>query len=211
MYNLFTIGGMESMLDIQIELLKAQHTKAVTQLANNPLVSKTSGVPPNCDVGVVNGWVLQNRATTMSNLTFVITVNKQIAGCCILKRIDWKNQKAELSYWLGVDFWGKGIATKAAALLRDFAFDVLDLSCLYAHFLKINNVASGRILTKLGFMVDKLHTDEPVSDEYPEFTNDVWTFVVLPRFDWRIKVYSYKQQLCAGMQRSQDFGIQLFV
>lgn len=169
---------------IHIEPLQPQHSDAVLELACNPLISKTSGVPENCDANTVNTWVSHNQLAA-KELTFTIKVDGEIAGCCALKKIDTHAKKAELSYWLGVDFWGKGITTQAAALLCDFAFDTLQLHRLESHFLKNNNKASGKVLTKLGFVADTTRADMPVADRYLVFAPDAWTFVVLPRTRWQ--------------------------
>jgi RimJ/RimL family protein N-acetyltransferase len=52
----------------------------------------------------------------------------------------------ELSYWLGMEFWGKGIATQALALF----LDVVRVRPLYARVAK-DNVGSIRVLEKNGF------------------------------------------------------------
>jgi [ribosomal protein S5]-alanine N-acetyltransferase len=59
-------------------------------------------------------------------------------------------EHAELGYWLGEPYWGKGYATEAAAALIAYAFTEGGLSALSAgHYW--DNHASGRVLTKLGF------------------------------------------------------------
>lgn len=54
----------------------------------------------------------------------------------------------EVGYWLGKDFWGKGIATEA---LSQFLRHVRSRP-LYAHVAK-HNIASLRILQKCGFII----------------------------------------------------------
>lgn len=54
----------------------------------------------------------------------------------------------EVSYWLGKEFWGRGIASEA---LTQF-LDVLQRRPLYARAAK-DNVASIRVLEKCGFTV----------------------------------------------------------
>lgn len=181
---------------ICIEPLQHQHVETVRSLANNPLVSQTSGVPPNCDTHAVNEWIVQNKMGT-KELTFTITADAHIVGCCALKNIDWQAKKAVLAYWLGVDFWGKGIATQASALLCDFAFKRLQLGTLESHFLKNSNKASGNVLKKLGFIADTAQADLPVADRYLMFAPDVWTFVVLPRTVWN----GYRQHSTAMHQQ----------
>jgi [ribosomal protein S5]-alanine N-acetyltransferase len=55
-----------------------------------------------------------------------------------------------LGYWLGAEHWGKGYAREAAAAIVRHGFTQDRLQrFLSAHF--IDNPASGRVLTKLGF------------------------------------------------------------
>jgi len=59
------------------------------------------------------------------------------------------HQHAELGYWLGVPYWGKGFATEAAREMLRYGFETLRLHRIFAtHF--IHNPVSGRILMKLG-------------------------------------------------------------
>jgi RimJ/RimL family protein N-acetyltransferase len=61
--------------------------------------------------------------------------------------------KREFGYWLGREFWGKGIATEA---LSQF-FGVVKTRPLFAHVAK-HNIASRRVLEKCGFMVIRENT-----------------------------------------------------
>lgn len=54
----------------------------------------------------------------------------------------------EVGYWLGKEYWGKGIATRA---LEEFLKQI-DRRPLYAHVAK-QNIASRRVLEKCGFVV----------------------------------------------------------
>lgn len=60
-----------------------------------------------------------------------------------------EHHHAELGYWIGVPFWGKGYCTEAARAIVSFGFEVLKLHRIHAgHF--SGNDASGRILRKVG-------------------------------------------------------------
>jgi ribosomal-protein-alanine N-acetyltransferase len=64
----------------------------------------------------------------------------------------------ELAYWIGAPSWGNGYATEAAMALTNFAFTDLRLHRVEGrHF--IRNVASGRVMTKLGMQVEGIHRD----------------------------------------------------
>lgn len=57
--------------------------------------------------------------------------------------------RAELGYWLGVPFWGRGYTTEAARRVIRFGFETLNLNRIYAgHF--AHNLASGRVMQKVG-------------------------------------------------------------
>ena len=64
--------------------------------------------------------------------------------------IDDNDGTVEIGYWIGKPFWGHGFATEAAARLMEHCFDTekrKKLTC--CHF--VDNVASGRVIKKLGF------------------------------------------------------------
>jgi len=59
-------------------------------------------------------------------------------------------QHANLGYWMGQSFAGRGLMTEAVGVLLPFFFDTLGLHRLHAAFLP-HNVASRRVLEKNGF------------------------------------------------------------
>jgi len=58
------------------------------------------------------------------------------------------SEEREVGYWLGREYWGKGIATQALSL---FLMGVT-VRPLYAHVAK-HNIASRRVLEKCGFVI----------------------------------------------------------
>jgi RimJ/RimL family protein N-acetyltransferase len=63
--------------------------------------------------------------------------------------VEERHARAELGYWIGVPYWGRGYATEAATAVVAHAFDDLGLNRVYAyHF--TTNPASGRVLQKIG-------------------------------------------------------------
>jgi ribosomal-protein-alanine N-acetyltransferase len=83
-------------------------------------------------------------------LTFAITLREgNVLAGAIGMRIQRENDSAEIGYWIGVPFWGRGIATEAVQAVIDYGFDKLALNRIYAeHFTR--NPASGRVLQKAG-------------------------------------------------------------
>ncbi len=74
-----------------------------------------------------------------------IEVDGQVAGHLVSFLIE---EEREVGYWLGREFWGKGIATKA---LAEF-LKIIETRPLYAHVAK-HNIGSRRVLEKCGFKV----------------------------------------------------------
>ncbi len=72
---------------------------------------------------------------------------RQIGGIGL--RVDQQHRHAELGYWLGLPYWGKGYATEAAREMLRYGFEDLHLHRIFASHFKHNPV-SGRILKKIG-------------------------------------------------------------
>ena len=85
-------------------------------------------------------------------MTFAIATSAEAIGCIGLHRgQDIHCKTAELGYWLGEPFWGRGIMTEAVAEFSRHAFDAYDLQRIYAEPFEENR-ASARVLEKAGFV-----------------------------------------------------------
>lgn len=74
---------------------------------------------------------------------------KRLVGIVSLKNIDSDNNNANVGYWIGEMYWGKGIATESLSLVINYAFSVLGLEEIYAYVYS-ENKASIRVLEKNG-------------------------------------------------------------
>lgn len=88
------------------------------------------------------------RLGSVAGFAITLASNKQLCGACGL-HIAPLQQRAELGYWIGVFYWGQGLATEAARAVVEFGFYTLGLHRIHAsHF--AGNRASGRVLEKIG-------------------------------------------------------------
>src|SRR5262249_35348001 len=71
----------------------------------------------------------------------------QVAGSIGAFVAPWSG-KLEVTYWIGREFWGKGIATKALAVF----LSAVNVRPLYARAAR-DNIASLRVLEKCGFTI----------------------------------------------------------
>lgn len=74
----------------------------------------------------------------------------KIIGMISLIKVDSKNRNAELGYWLGKRYWGKGITSEAVSIMLSFGFGKLKLEKVYARVMHPNK-ASQKVLLKSGF------------------------------------------------------------
>ena len=86
-----------------------------------------------------------------SNFCFAIVYNDQVAGSIgIFRQGNIHFRTAELGYYIGEDFWGKGIMTEAVYLACKHVFDSTDIVRIYAEPFA-ENIGSCRVLEKNGF------------------------------------------------------------
>jgi ribosomal-protein-alanine N-acetyltransferase len=76
-----------------------------------------------------------------------------LGGIGIRAGEDVHRHTATLGYWLGEDFWGRGIMPEAVAAFTDFCFNNFPLRRVYAEPFA-NNPASARVLEKAGFVFE---------------------------------------------------------
>ncbi|HVP44352.1 MAG TPA: GNAT family N-acetyltransferase [Terriglobales bacterium] len=93
---------------------------------------------------------LRLRAEKSFGYSFAITLfaSGELCGAVGLHP-DAVHPRAELGYWIGVPYWGRGYATEAARAVLDFGFRELKLQRIFAHHFE-GNPASARVLQKLG-------------------------------------------------------------
>ncbi|MBS2534070.1 GNAT family N-acetyltransferase [Catenulispora sp. NF23] len=101
-------------------------------------------------------------------------------GWCTLARWNPDYRSASLGYCYSDTAWGHGYATEAAHALLRWAFDTLDLNRVQAET-DTRNVASARVLEKLGFLREgTLREDCTVDGD----VSDSWVYGLLRR-EWR--------------------------
>jgi [ribosomal protein S5]-alanine N-acetyltransferase len=74
-----------------------------------------------------------------------------IGGIGIILQSDIHRRSAEIGYWLGEEYWGRGIVTAAVRAFVPFAMQKFDLLRIFANVFA-SNPASMRVLEKVGFV-----------------------------------------------------------
>ena len=131
----------------------------IVRYANNPKIAA------NLRDGFVHPYGLEDAARFLEMAmakdpqTFFAIVqgdenNDEVIGAIgMAMGVDVHRYTAEMGYWLGEPFWGKGIMTRAVLVFTGWAFAHLDVirivSTPYSY-----NPASARVLEKAGFALE---------------------------------------------------------
>ncbi len=126
---------------------------AIVRLADDPEISRnTLRIPYPYTDAHARGWLAtqQEESRAGTGAVFAITEREggSLMGACGLE-IFPEHRRAELGYWLGRDFWGKGYTTEAARAVTGWGFATLGLNRISAARFS-DNEASGRVLEKIG-------------------------------------------------------------
>jgi ribosomal-protein-alanine N-acetyltransferase len=116
------------------------------------IADTTLHIPHPYPVGAAEQWIATHAprfiAGTLATFAIVEPQSTDMVGAVGLA-IESRDARAELGYWVGVPYWGRGYATEAARALLAYGFESLRLNRVQArHFLR--NPASGRVMQKLG-------------------------------------------------------------
>ncbi len=102
-------------------------------------------------------------------------------GWCSLTRWNPDFRSAALGYCFDEAMWGHGYATEAAHALLRWAFDTLDLNRVQSET-DTRNVASARVLEKIGFVREGTLREECIVDGE---VSDTWVFGLIKR-EWQL-------------------------
>lgn len=104
---------------------------------------------------------------------FAVLYNGAIAGSigCVPQK-DVYRKSIEIGYFIGEEYWGKGIATEAVAQLTVYLENSFDLLRIYAEVFA-HNKASMRVLQKNGFFLESIRRKSTIKNN--EILDDyVW-------------------------------------
>ena len=129
--------------DIELRETVADDIPIFFDFEHDPEASAMAGIPPRSWDAHVNHWAWIMDTETM--LLRTIVVDGAVAGNVVSFSEGFPR---EVGYWLGRDYWSRGIATHALA-----AFLTIERTRpLYAR-VAAHNIASRRVLEKCGFTV----------------------------------------------------------
>jgi len=136
-------------MQVQLVDLKQNFAEDLTKLANNPNIVKylREGFPHPYKLDHAVGFIKRVNLNSDSHVKAIL-FEGEFTG--VIGYHDIKDGKAELGYWLGEPYWGKGIISSAIPAIIQLAKNELELNTVYAYCL-VNNPASFKGLERAGF------------------------------------------------------------
>ncbi len=137
-------------MSLSLRFIEEHDIEDIARLANDRDIAKTTtSLPYPYTLTDAKTWLSYvNR--TESEHVFAIADKKRFMGVVGLVH-ERDNNRAELGYWLGKQYWNKGFASGAVEMILGYAFGVLNVSKVYAKAVG-TNTASHKVLEKNGFV-----------------------------------------------------------
>jgi [ribosomal protein S5]-alanine N-acetyltransferase len=137
---------------VQLRAYETSDIGSLVALANNKNVSRylvyTFPYPYTAQDAQ---WWVAIGAKENGAITKAIECNGALVGSVGLQpQTAWRDHVAEIGYWIGEPFWGKGYATAALRQMTETAFESLGFRRLIAPVLA-PNIRSMRVLEKCGY------------------------------------------------------------
>ena len=139
----------------QVRSHRVEDAESLARYANNRNVSRNlrDAFPFPYTLADAQQW-LERAVARTPELNFAIaSADEVIGGIGLTFGSDVHRRSAEVGYWLGEPFWGRGIATAALRAVTDYAFAEHDLVRLHAGVYEWNP-ASSRVLEKAGYVFE---------------------------------------------------------
>ena len=144
---------------------------AVFALASDPEVARFVRFEPHRDIAETRAFLeLVERYYRRGNpfaWAIVRREDDRLIGSCGFVDQAPERESAEIGYWLGKPYWGKGYAVEAARALVDFGFEQMGLGRVEAKCF-LENRAGQRVIEKLGMKFEGTDRSEMIKGGYPE-------------------------------------------
>ncbi len=141
--------------NVRLRKFRISDISKLYELANNEKVSE------NLRDAFPNPYTLKDAEAFIKNclkqdpvLTFAIEYSEEYVGNIgLIPGQDVYRGSAEIGYFIGEQYWNKGITTKAVRILTDYGFSELDIVRIHTGIFEYNT-ASMKVLENCGYSKD---------------------------------------------------------
>ena len=140
----------------QIRSFSGDDVPSLAHHANNPKIARNlrDSFPCLYSESDAQEWVEYVNNQTLET-HFAIALGKDAIGVIGLELHGGMYAKlAEIGYWLGEPYWGRGVATQALQTFTNYALTTYELMLIFAIVIESNS-ASIRVLEKANYTIEK--------------------------------------------------------
>jgi ribosomal-protein-alanine N-acetyltransferase len=110
-----------------------------------------------------HAWIAHAESNEQPTSFAIDVAGEVIGGIGLRLNEDVERISAEIGYWIGRAYWGRGIATDAVRAVTEHAFATRELTRIYA-LPFAENAASIRVLEKAGYLREGLLRRSAIKD-----------------------------------------------
>ena len=123
---------------------------------NQAIAATTLNIPHPYGDGVSEEWISHHHEDYNSgkSITYALTLQKTdllVGGIGLSFEKEFEH--AEIGYWIGVSYWGRGYCSEAARRLLEYGFVERGLNRIWARHFSLNP-ASGCVMQKIGMQYE---------------------------------------------------------
>ncbi len=145
---------MESgIVDVKLRPFRLSDSLRLVELANNENIARNlrDGFPNPYTPEHAESWILKMKDLDPPTIFAIEYKGIYVGNIGLSIGVDVYRKSAEVGYFIGEEYWNKGIATKALDLICQYGFDNLDIVRIHTGVYE-HNLASQRVLEKCGFI-----------------------------------------------------------
>jgi ribosomal-protein-alanine N-acetyltransferase len=142
---------------LELVPLSPDDVEALWPFVSDPELPRMMTWEAHPDREVTRAFLARTRSAQLENTSYVWTLRLegQVCGMIGLHELvrvigAWRQDRAELGYWIGAAYRDRGLITEAAREVLRFGFQELDLHKINVGC-AVENLASRRVIEKLGF------------------------------------------------------------
>lgn len=144
-------------MNVNIREWHIEDAESLAKLLNNKKIldNLRDGLPFPYTVDDARDYILAMLSSDKNTVfAFAVVCDGEVVGSIgIFRQSNIHFKTAELGYYIGEDFWNKGIATDSVKKACDYVFENSDILRIYAEPFA-RNIASCRVLEKCGFVLE---------------------------------------------------------
>lgn len=166
-------------MKVLLRAWKKEDIESLVMLANNKKIADNMRdlFPSPYTMKDAEEWIKLNLNRSPATNFAIEAEGKLVGGCGVRIKEDVYKCSAEIGYWIGEPYWGKGIATITISLLMEKIISEFPfLVRVYAEIFE-NNKASMRVLEKNGFRLESIRAKSVIKNNI--IMNDhVWVKIL---------------------------------